>query len=122
MTGTLSIYKEWLATATPEQIALVDSIYAECAKHYEDGGDTVIECMGPREVLLEFKSIADARKYCGLKVEQATNCRWGEDSDPELERQRSFDKWDEAPGVDHDAEDRQAYESEKLNRPRPSDY
>lgn len=94
MTNILKLYKEWLATATPEQIAFVDSIYKECEEHYEDGGDTVVECMTPQEIMSQFKSIKDARDYCGLKVEQALNARWGEDTDPELEQMKRFEEWE----------------------------
>jgi len=91
--GTLKIYDKWLSTATPEQIELVDSIYHECEQHYNAGGDVVCECYSPDQIIEEFKSVADAKEFCGLKVEQATNCRSGDDNDPELERQRNFEKW-----------------------------
>jgi len=90
---TLKIYDKWLTTAMPEQIELVDGIYHECEQHYEDGGDTIVECFTPDEVLEEFKTIAEAKAFCGLKVEQATNCRSGDDNDPELERLKNFEKW-----------------------------
>lgn len=89
-------YKEWLKKATPEQIEFVDSVYALCEKNYEAGGDTVAECMEPNEVLEQFKTLDDVREFCGLEVEQAANCRWGEDTDPELERLKRFDEgWKE---------------------------
>lgn len=86
-------YKLWQKDATPEQIAFVDEVYAMCEKHYNAGGDTIIECFEPKEILAQFKTLEQVKDYCGLKVEQATNFRWGEDTDPELERQRNFDNW-----------------------------
>jgi hypothetical protein len=82
-----------LSSATQEQIDLVDSIYAECEAHYNAGGDSVVECFEPQEVLNELKTLEGAREYCGLKIQQAANARWGEDSDPEVQRLREFDDW-----------------------------
>jgi hypothetical protein len=92
MTGALALYKEWLATATAEQIAFVDQVYAVCEKHYQDGGDVVLECFTPAEVLEKFKTLEEVREYCGLKVEQALNARWGEDDDPQVARADRFEK------------------------------
>jgi hypothetical protein len=94
--STLPIYKTFLATATPEQIEFVDSVFALCEKNYSAGGDTVAECFTPTEVLEQFKTLADVRDYCGLRVEQEANARWGEDTDPELERLKAFAKWQES--------------------------
>lgn len=87
------IYKEWLKIATPEQVAFVDEVYALCEEHYEAGGDTIVECMDPQEILEQFKNLKEVKKYCGLQVEQATNHRWGEDTDPEIKRLRAFEEW-----------------------------
>jgi hypothetical protein len=92
--GVLSIYRRWLASATPEQIEFVDSIYYVCEQHYEAGGDIVVETFEPDEVLAWFKSVDEARIYCGLKIEQAANSRWGEDTDPEVQRQHDYDAWE----------------------------
>lgn len=89
----LPIYKNWLAMATKEQIETVDAIYSECEKNYSAGGDQVVECLNPEEVLNWLKTVEGARKYCGLKVEQASNARWGEDSDPELSTLKKFGSW-----------------------------
>jgi hypothetical protein len=91
--NTLPIYKEWLSQASPEQIDFVDSVFAECEKHYNAGGDNVVETFEPDEIVQQFKSLDDVREYCGLKVEQESNARWGEDSDPELKRLKDFDQW-----------------------------
>ena len=89
----LSIYPEWLSVATQEQVTFVDSIYAECEKHYSNGGDLIVECYSPQEILAQFKSIQDAKEYCGLKVEQELNARWGEDGDPQVKRAKRFGEW-----------------------------
>lgn len=98
---TLSIFKTWLATAAVPQIAFVDAVYAMCEEHYDAGGDTIIECFSPAEILDEFNTLDDAKEYCGLKVEQALNARWGEDNDPEVKRHEQFEEWD----VDHGCKD-----------------
>ena len=81
---TLPNYTNWLSNATPDQITKVDEIYLACEQHYQQGGDAVVECMGPEEVLKHLGSVEDARRYCNLGTENAQNARWGEDSDPEL--------------------------------------
>lgn len=75
---------------TPAQREFVDRVYELCEKHYSDGGDTIVECYEPWEVIAQFKTLADVRDFCGLKVEQALNCREGTDQDPEVEAARRF--------------------------------
>ena len=91
--GTIKLYSVWLEGASPEAVEFVDAVYALCEKHYSAGGDTVVECMGPNEVLETFKSLRDVRSFCGLRVSREADCRWGEDSDPEVARLRAFDEW-----------------------------
>ena len=83
------LYKDWQATATPADLEFVDQVYEMCDRNYGAGGDLIIECYGPKDVLDEFKTLDDVRRVCGLHVEQALNARWGEDSDPELRRART---------------------------------
>lgn len=87
---TLPVYKSWLKTANPETIEFVDSVYAICEEHYDCGGDVIVECYEPEQVADEFKHIGEVRNFCGLIVENATNKRWGEDSDPEVVRSEQF--------------------------------
>jgi hypothetical protein len=87
---TLPIYKTWLAAATPEQVDFVDQVYALCEEHYEHGGDRVVECWEPENVLEYFEDIKEVQEFCGMALEQELNCRWGEDNDPEVERMDSF--------------------------------
>lgn len=82
---TLGIYKKWLATATPEQVAVVDTIYAACEEHYDQGGDVIVETYEPSDVL-ELQTVEAARDVANLHNERARDARWGEDSDPELKR------------------------------------
>jgi len=84
----------WLVKATLEQIELADAIFAECEAHYSAGGDIIVECYTPAEVVAEFGSVADVVGFCGLKVEQELNARWGEDADPELDRMKAHDEWE----------------------------
>jgi hypothetical protein len=83
---TLPLYKNWYATATPEQIEFVDQVYVICEENYEKGGDRIVECYGPEEIIEDFKTITEVREHCNLMVEQELNARWGEDNDPELSR------------------------------------
>jgi len=90
--------------ATPAQREFVDAVYALCEEHYSAGGDTIVECFTPTEIIDEFSSLDQVKQYCGLKVEQALNTRWGEDTDPEVERAERFREWDEKD-VDHGCKD-----------------
>ena len=92
--STLSIYERWLETATTEQIEFVDAAYKVCEDNYENGGDTICECYTPSEVIEDFSSLNEVKDFCGLKVEQSLNSRWGGDSDSELERYTNFKRWE----------------------------
>ncbi len=89
-----SCYRSWQTTATPAQLQFVDETYALCEEHYSAGGDTIVECFTPTEIIEEFSNLDEVRQYCGLKVEQALNARWGEDDDPEVQRHEQFEEWD----------------------------
>ena len=92
--NTLKLYKDFLATESKEKIEFVDQVYSLCEKNYENAGDTVVETFTPPEILDEFKTLKDVKKYCGLKIEQSLNCRWGEDDDPQLKAYDNFkEKW-----------------------------
>jgi hypothetical protein len=82
--NVIRAYGVWLEGATKKDIDFVDRVYAICEKHYESGGSTIVECFEPAEVLEHFKTIKAVKEYCRLRVENATNYRWGEDTDPEI--------------------------------------
>jgi hypothetical protein len=90
---TIALYHVWSAQASEAHVAFVDDVFALCEKHYEQGGDTVIECMHPTEILLEFTTLADVKEHCGMYVEQALNARWGEADDPQLATLKAFQDW-----------------------------
>jgi hypothetical protein len=94
---TLPLYKKWLKTAPADQVEFVDSVYAMCEEHYEAGGDGIVECWEPGEIVDAFKTLDDVRSMCGLTVEQALNARWGEDDDPELKTSENFKDWKKEP-------------------------
>lgn len=73
-------------TMTEKQQAFVAQVREVCQRNYEAGGDVVMECMTDAEIVKEFKTIKDVKEYCEMQVEQEQNARWGEDSDPELQR------------------------------------
>ena len=91
--NSIKVFKEFLASATPEQIEFVDGVYSICEENYESGGDRVVECWEPENVLEYFKDLAEVKEFCGLCVEQESNARWGEDSDPEVRRSENFENW-----------------------------
>ena len=88
--GTLGIYKKFLESSSQEAIEFVDSVYAFCEEHYDAGGDNVVECMEPSEVVDEFSNLDEVKAYIGIKIEQELNCRWGEDDDPQVSRYERF--------------------------------
>ncbi len=90
--NTLPIYKEWLKTASKEAIAFVDQVYALCEKNYDRGGDMVVECMEPNEILEEYQTLEDVKIGIGAQIEKALNQRWGEDDDPQLKMSQRFDE------------------------------
>jgi hypothetical protein len=92
--NTLKQYKDFLATESKEKIEFVDQVYSLCEKNYENGGDIVVESFTPPEILDEFKTLKDVKKFCGVKIEHALNFRLGEDDDPQLKDYDNFkEKW-----------------------------
>ena len=60
---------------------------------------TIDECFSDKELIealqengckTEAEAVNFALEYEGLRIEQATNCRWGEDNDPEL---TAYNQW-----------------------------
>jgi len=80
------IYMTWMASASAEAIEHVDAVFALCELNYKAGGDYVVECYGPEDILAQFKTLDDVRRFCGLQNEAAANARWGEDTDPEVNK------------------------------------
>lgn len=83
---TLALYTKALSTATSEQVEFVDSVYALCEENYAAGGDVICETFSPKEILAEFTSLKEVKAFCKLHVDAETNARWGEDSDPVMQR------------------------------------
>lgn len=83
--STLSLYSKWLENAAPQHIEFVDQIYTMAESLYEKGGDQIVECYGPEDILSSFESLEDAQERIALSHENRLNSRWGEDSDPELQ-------------------------------------
>ena len=88
----LPIYKKWLATASVKDVKYVDSVYCFCEKHYEAGGDNIVECYSPEAILAEVPTLDIAKEIMGMKISQELDARWGEDSDPEVARAAAFNK------------------------------
>tara|TARA_R110000824_G_scaffold121893_3_gene278355 strand:- start:17506 stop:17820 length:315 start_codon:yes stop_codon:yes gene_type:complete len=92
--GTLkSYYKDWLKSATVENILHVDKVYLLCEKNYSGGGDQVIECMNPAEVLEELPTLKEVKEYCGIRVDAAMNARFGDHDDSELKYAENHKNW-----------------------------
>jgi hypothetical protein len=62
-------------------LQFVDSVYELCERHYDKGGDTVVETMTPEEVHAGFNSLKDVHEYSGLMVDKSNNCRYGDTDD-----------------------------------------
>ena len=93
--GTIGIYTKFLKSASEDQIELVDSIYKACEDNYCRGGDLVVECYSPEDVLETFESLEEVKEMIKDLVEEELNCRWGSDDDPQLERyERSQEEWE----------------------------
>jgi len=90
---TLPIYARWLAETTEAELEFVDSVYKMCEDHYDEGGDNIVECYTPAEILEEFETLDGVKERIGLHLEQELNQRWGEDTDPELARAKKFETW-----------------------------
>lgn len=90
--STLGIYKNFLATATQEQIEFVDEVYKKCEDNYECGGDAIVEHYEPEEILEEFKNMDDVKEQVKLRLEVGLNQRWGSDNDPQLTAYKRFEK------------------------------
>ena len=71
---------------THDQDEFVTAVFALCSRNYEAGGGEVVECFTSDDVLAQFNTLEEVKKYCLLRVEQAKNYRWGEDDDPEVNR------------------------------------
>lgn len=80
-------------TMTNEQKEFVVQVRKMCQENYAAGGDTIVECYSDDDIVAQFKTLDEVRDFCGLKVEQELNTRWGEDSDPQLKRMKAFDEW-----------------------------
>lgn len=78
---------------TNEQKEFVVQVRKMCQENYAAGGDTIVECYSDDDIVAQFKTLDEVRDFCGLKVEQELNTRWGEDSDPQLKRMKAFDEW-----------------------------
>lgn len=90
---TAKLYAKQMAQLTPEQQSLVDEVYLECEKFYHAGGDNIVECFTPSEIVQDFDTIGQVRDWCKLIREKATNCRWGSDDDPQLDAMDRCDDW-----------------------------
>ena len=90
LSPTLSLYKKWIAGAEEKQIKHVNSVYKLAEKNYENGGDQIVECFNPQEIMEMFPTLKSVKEYCGLKIDQALDARFREDSDTELVTAENF--------------------------------
>ena len=89
--NTIRCYKHWLfAVRDSDSVAFVDSVYAFCEEHYSQGGDEIVECFTPTEILKEFDTLNDVKAFIRIRLDNALNCRYGSDDDPELKRSQDF--------------------------------
>ena len=93
MKGLGAMTEQQIRGMTNEQLEFVRAVRGMCAKNYDNGGDVIIECYSDAEILAEFKTLNEVKSFCGLRLENATNKRWGEDNDPELAALERFGEW-----------------------------
>ena len=89
----LESYPEWVKSAPAQTIEFVKSVYKLCTDNYDAGGDTIVECFSPQEIVNQFKSLEEVKEFCGIKIEQELNARWGEDTDAAVGRAKNFENW-----------------------------
>ncbi len=73
----LAIYEKYkglatddLGDLTPEQIAFCDEVYLFAEDHYSSGGDTIVECYTPKEIVKDFQTLDDAKRFCKHRKER----------------------------------------------------
>jgi hypothetical protein len=76
-----------------QQRTFVEAVFAMCLDNYDAGGDVITETYSGWAILGQFKTLEDVKEYCGRRIEEALNCRMGEDSDPELGVYERFQSW-----------------------------
>lgn len=94
LSQTLKIFSKWLDDALEHQMKFVDEVYLLCEHNYDKGGDIIVECYYPEDVLESFNDLQDVVNACKRLVAKELDARWGEDSDQEIARyERSKSKW-----------------------------
>ena len=48
----------------------IEQINEYCYKHYEQGGDIVVECMDDEEKLARFETLEDLKQYIEINQER----------------------------------------------------
>lgn len=68
-----NMYANWSATATPEQIALVDEVYrlAEANSVKSSGAWMILEAHTPEEIIARFGTVKEACKYMEIRHARA---------------------------------------------------
>lgn len=51
---------------------------ARCEWNITLGGDVVVECMTPAEVLDHLPQLSDVKEHCAMLKEQSLNQQWGD--------------------------------------------
>ena len=76
-------HKKWVQGQwnSPEIVNFVDRIYKMCEDQYDEGGEYVVECFTPREIIERFRTQSQVREYCKLAREQALNARFGDENE-----------------------------------------
>lgn len=79
-----------------DKIKFADDVFRLAEQNYDCGGDAIVECFGPVDIIEQFwhkdseTSFVNVKEFCKLKLEQALNCREGTDSDPEVAAMERF--------------------------------
>ena len=75
--NTLKVYKAWLKKALYKEVNFVDKVFIFCEEHYNSGGDHIVECFRPSDIIDRFNNVDQVKEFIGLKEEQKKNQAWG---------------------------------------------
>ena len=94
-------FRKEMEALDPATAAAVSAVMEFAEAHYDDGWDTIVECMGPKDVAERLGGIVDPQQaishmaeLVGAHVSRALDSRWGEETDPELDTAKRFEQSD----------------------------
>ena len=80
-------------SAQADRVIALGEKYAEDAIFYDLDYPYTQYGTATEDILNKFIALGDVREYCGLRVEQSLNTRYGDDDDPELITYENYKNW-----------------------------